>query len=462
MKAIILNGSPKGEKSYTLQYVRYLEKAFPGDSFDVIHLGKKIKHILKNDAACKDVLDRIAAAELVFWTYPVYYLMVPGQVKQFIEKVFSENVAACFTGKYTTYLSTSAHYYDHTAHNYLQAVCEDLDMKFLPGFSAATYDMLSYNSDNPLACFWNTIQAAIQNDHVYPRVYDEPKPPPKALKQIKVPIREKDNASRVCLITDHTSESNPNLQYMIELFQARCPYPVDVINISSQNIKGGCLGCMQCAYDGTCIYKDDYLELFNKTVKTAKTIVYAGTIIDRYFSADLKLYFDRNFFNGHRPIYSDKQTLFLISGNLKANMNLRELLIGQVETWTMEILGFVSDEVDSSEQVLAHIDTMCMLVQSRTEHYWKAPNTFLGVGARKLFRDLVYEHRGIMCADYTYYRDNGLLDFPNHDYPARLKSRILRTASQVPSIRKTIQKSAIEKGLEPLKNKVAATSAPNL
>ena len=241
---------------------------------------------------------------------------------------------------------------------------------------------------------------------------------------------------------------------MINTFCERSPYAVEVVNISEQKIKGGCLGCMRCAYDGICIYKDDYLPLFKKTIQTARMIVYAGALVDRYLSADFKIYFDRNFFNGHRPIYTDKMCCFLLAGNLRKNTNLRELLIGQVETWMMENLGFITDEVKSSDEFQTQLDTLFDLIQFRTEHYWKAPNTFLGVGAKKLFRDLVYEQRGIMNADYEYYRTHNLLDFPTRNFAGRFKSALLRTFFKIPSVRKNLQNKIMDNGLKPLQKKV--------
>ena len=42
MRILVINGSPKGEYSVTLQTVRYLEKLYPQHTFDVLHAGQKI------------------------------------------------------------------------------------------------------------------------------------------------------------------------------------------------------------------------------------------------------------------------------------------------------------------------------------------------------------------------------------------------------------------------------------
>ena len=41
-----------------------------------------------------------------------------------------------------------------------------------------------------------------------------------------------------------------------------------------------------------------------------------------------------------------------------------------------------------------------------------APKNFLGVGGMKIFRDLIYEMRGMMRADHKFYKKQGIYDFP--------------------------------------------------
>ena len=43
MNILVINGSPKGEYSITLQTVRYLERQYPHQTFEVLHVGQKIK-----------------------------------------------------------------------------------------------------------------------------------------------------------------------------------------------------------------------------------------------------------------------------------------------------------------------------------------------------------------------------------------------------------------------------------
>ena len=48
MKIAVINGSPKGQYSITLQTVRYLERKYPEHEFAVLNAGQKIKALEKN------------------------------------------------------------------------------------------------------------------------------------------------------------------------------------------------------------------------------------------------------------------------------------------------------------------------------------------------------------------------------------------------------------------------------
>ena len=54
MHILVLNGAPAGENSITLQTVRYLEKRFQQETFEVLHVGQRIRSIEKDfDKALK-------------------------------------------------------------------------------------------------------------------------------------------------------------------------------------------------------------------------------------------------------------------------------------------------------------------------------------------------------------------------------------------------------------------------
>src|SRR3990170_4964559 len=130
MNILVLNGSPKGELSVTLQYVAYLQKKFAKHTFKIEHIAQRIKRLERDKAAFDAILADVRAADLVLWATPVYYFLVPGQVKRFIELVNERGAVEAFAGRFAAVITTSIHFFDHIAHNYLTGICEDWGMHF--------------------------------------------------------------------------------------------------------------------------------------------------------------------------------------------------------------------------------------------------------------------------------------------------------------------------------------------
>ena len=72
MNILVLNGSPKGKYSVTLQTVLYLQKKFPAHAFEVLHVGQRIKALEKDFSKAEE---QIKAADLLLFSYPVLPLM---------------------------------------------------------------------------------------------------------------------------------------------------------------------------------------------------------------------------------------------------------------------------------------------------------------------------------------------------------------------------------------------------
>jgi len=47
MRIVVLNGSPKGALSVTMQHVRYLETVFPEHGFVPIHVAARVGDLVK-------------------------------------------------------------------------------------------------------------------------------------------------------------------------------------------------------------------------------------------------------------------------------------------------------------------------------------------------------------------------------------------------------------------------------
>src|SRR5664279_5729189 len=142
MKIVVLNGSPKGDVSVTMQYVNFLAKKYPQHEFQTVNISQRIKAIEKFPKELEQIIADVRAADGVIWAFPLYILLVHAHYKRFIELIFERGAQAAFAGKYAASLSTSIHFFDHTAHNYIHAICDDLGMRFVESFSPDMVDLL--------------------------------------------------------------------------------------------------------------------------------------------------------------------------------------------------------------------------------------------------------------------------------------------------------------------------------
>ena len=171
MRILVLNGSPKGENSVTLQTVRYLEKRFPEETFDVLHAGQRIKALEKDFTEAETALK---VADLLLFSYPVYTFLVPSQLHRFIELIKEHGVD--LAGKCAAQITTSLHFYDITAHRFLRDNCDDLGLNYLGGLSADMEDLLKPQGRKEAEDFFRFILWRKEQGYAEKPRYAEPEP----------------------------------------------------------------------------------------------------------------------------------------------------------------------------------------------------------------------------------------------------------------------------------------------
>jgi multimeric flavodoxin WrbA len=400
MKIAIINGSPKGKYSITLQTSLYLEKKYPEHEFCVLHAGQTIKALEKDFSAAKELL---SSCDAVVFSYPVYTFLAPSQLHRFIELMKEHNVDV--KGKFATQVTTSKHFWDITAHRYIEDNCQDMGMKFIKGLSADMDDLTTEKGQKEATDFFKYILWSVENDHSEPII---PKAEPRTLSKVTVPeVTEEKGRGDIVIVAD-LKEGDTQLESMIKRFRAGLPVHSRVVNIAEYPFKGGCLGCFNCASDGKCVYKDGFDEFLRNEIQTADSIVYAFTIKDHSMGATFKMYDDRQFCNGHRTVTMGMPVAYLISGEYSKEMNLRMILEGRAEVGGNFLAGIASDEINADMSIDRMADTLMYAVKNK----YVQPSNFYGVGGMKIFRDLIYTMQGLMKADHKFYKSHGQYDFP--------------------------------------------------
>lgn len=400
MKILIVNGSPKAEYSITLQTCKYLEIMFPLHSFSYLHIGRKIRSLEKDFSPALEALED---AELIIFSYPVYTFIAPSQLHKFIELM--KKSGAVFAGKWATQITTSKHFYDVTAHKYIEENCHDMGLKYVKGLSADMDDLTKRKGQSEAVDFLRYVLWCTEKDYCEKPLKNasEKESVIASVPEISAENKEKD----VVVVTDATEEDF-SLNKMIERFRAVSANNVRVLNLHDFNMKGGCLGCMNCAVTSQCVYKDGFSEILRNNIQSSDAIVYAFTVKDHSMGSLFKMYDDRQFCNGHRSVTMGRPVAYLISGNYSDEANLQMILEGRGEVGGNFIAGIANDEADTDY----NIDKMAENLNYAITNNFNKPANFLGVGGAKIFRDLVYMMRGMMKADHKFYKEHNQYDFP--------------------------------------------------
>lgn len=452
MKVLVLNGSPKGDLSVTMQYVKFIEKKFTSHQFNFLNIAQKINKIEDDIEFFNSIISEVKISDIVIWSTPLYVCLVPSQYKRFIELIMDRDAAGSFAGKYAAVITTSIHFFDHTAQNYLRGISEDLNMNFAGGFSPDMYDLMKEDERRKLLTFAESVFDSAERRLKTSKSYKKPEyriqDYTPDIPEITVDPEDK----RVLILSDREYSSD-NMSRMIkrmkDAFRGKC----SSLNISSVDIKGGCLGCCECGLDYRCVYtgKDGFIDFYNKELKTADIVVFAGEIKDRYLSAGWKQFFDRAFFNTHSPSLKGKQVGFLISGPLSDIPNLREIFQAYCEWQGADLVDIITDE-NSSEDINRLMDNFASRLVMFSRSGFVSPATFLGVGGMRIFRDDIWGRlKFVFQADYKYYEENGIFDFPQDDKKTIEINEKMITLTGNPEMREKVRKMFKTEMVKPMK-----------
>ena len=405
MNILVLNGSPKGNYSITLQTIHYLAQLHPAHNFKVLNVGQKIKALEKNFAPA---LDAMKEADVLLFSYPVYTFIAPSQLHRFFELVKESGMD--LSGKYASQITTSKHFYDVTAHRYVRDNCQDLGLKYIHGLSADMDDLLKEKGQKEAVDFFRYLCWSVEQDLYEPLPVVQPSVEKKPVSAVTDTAAA--TTGDVVIIAD-LLPGDVQLEAMIARFRAKLPRKTRIVNIRDYPFNGGCLGCFKCAVSGKCVHKDNFDTFLRESIQTADSIVYAFTIRDHSMGARFKMYDDRNFCNGHRTVTIGMPVGYLISGALSREENLQTIIEGRAQVGSNFLAGIATDEQDPNGQ----IDALAQKLTYALEHKYVPPQNFYGIGGMKIFRDLIWLMQGFMKADHKFYKSHGQYDFPQKQWP---------------------------------------------
>ncbi len=402
MNILVLNGSPAGKDSITLHTMLFIRRHFPEHQYEILHVGQQIRKLEKEPALWRD---KLSQADLIVFCYPVYTFLAPAQLHRFLELI--KESGTDLRGKYATQITTSKHFYDVTAHRFIQLNCADLGLKYVSGLSADMEDLLREQGQREALGFFRSVLWNME------RGWQEPLPPafPPASLRMASPDAEKltvEGPRRIVIVADFTQDGEGRLRAMCERLRNRLPCETALVNIQEFPFAGGCLGCFHCAADGQCVYKDGFDRYLREHIQSADGLVYAYTIRDHGMGVRFKLFDDRQFCNGHRTVTMGKPVGYLVDGPLNHEPDLRMLMEARAQVGGNTLAGIACSQADPDREIDRLAETLCWTVT----HNWLPPRNFYGVGGLKIFRDLIWQMQGLMKADHQFYKQHGFYDFP--------------------------------------------------
>jgi multimeric flavodoxin WrbA len=449
MKICVLNGSPKGMDSVTMQYVRFLELAYPEHTFVVENIGQRIAALTAKDEEYQKVIASIDAADAILFATPVYVMLVPAQLKRFIELLFSHNARPSFFNKFAASITTSIHFFDHTANEYLHAIAEDLGMHWAGSFMAGMNDLLGEDCQEQLLRFGEEFFWLAEKKPQLQRTYPPLRPVNKEYQSAGIPMPLDCGDKKIVILTD--AGPGTNLERMTGRLASLFGRSASIVPLDDLKMKGGCLGCCACAFDNTCVYTDGFCEEWETSVLSADIIILAGTVKDRYFSAEFKQVFDRSFYRGHVPAMTGKTVGILAQGPFSQCSTLREVLHAEIALQGAALAGTVTDEEEISFATDGRIDALALRCLHLAKSGYVPPAGFPVIAGMKIFRDAIWsEMRPFFRADHAYYRKHGLYDFPQNDYSRRIKTSLLGLLLAIPQVRKQVRKEMKQNIVRPL------------
>lgn len=425
MKILVLNASPKGKNSTTVHTALYLQALYPEHTFTFLPVGQRIKAYEKDFSPVRSALEQ---AELILFCYPVYTFIAPYQLHRLIELIKADGVD--LAGKFASQITTSKHFYDVTAHRYVEENCFDLGMKVIRGLSADMEDLLSVQGQKDARMFFDQLIFSCQHGlFVTPPVQAPARE--SAVYQAILPDVPKSREKDVVIVTN-CAPDDWNLANMIADFRRALPYESRVVNIREFPFGGGCLGCFGCAITGKCVYKDGFDDFLRSTIQTADGFVYAFTISDHFTHSSFKCFDDRQFCNGHRTVTHGTPIAYLISGDYRCEPNLRMVVEGRAEVGGNYLAGVATDEAETAADIRSLADNLAFAMEQKLTR----PANFYGVGGMKIFRDLIYVMQGLMKADHKFYKEHGIYDFPQKQKKRIWQMRLVGALMAVPSVQK--------------------------
>jgi len=189
----------------------------------------------------------------------------------------------------------------------------------------------------------------------------------------------------------------------------------EIIDLCSKNIRY-CTGCANCLSNGSCVIKDDVVEI-QKVMAAADGIIWASPTYFMTVTAQMKTFIDRQLPWGHCPQLHGKVSL-----GLSVSAGLMEIPTARYMDGILEHMGCYSCGIVTGIAVNPGIwrERKTTFAAARRkgaemvhaiEEKLVAPPNGDNDYFQKFMRDLIYANRDFMVSDHKYWSEKGWFNF---------------------------------------------------
>ncbi len=370
----VLNGSPHGEHSATLQHVRFLASRWLGDEVRVLQVGSEVEEYCQPGEARHRLLDTIAPSNLLLVCFPVYLAMAPAQLMRLLEHLRAEG-GDCLRGKPVALLCTGEGFGMALALRSLRGALETLGCLPVGEWAGEPDSFLRPEGRERLLVYWQELHWAVERGMGQAAKGDEPSSyvySPTGSARLGIPDQVSKTIGRNTVLVTDCEREHASLRSMINTFKLLYPLTIREVSISSFYGARGCIGCSRCAHSRRCIHSDGFEDLIENHLKPADALVFAAPVAGRLIGSAWKVIFDRLLMTGRWEATRGKPAGWLLSGSLSREGALCDWLQIVGDTQGIALVGMACDEAAEDLQVT---DTLLQLAERLA---WRVEHTAAG------------------------------------------------------------------------------------
>lgn len=379
MKITVFNSSPKGNTSITLQVIKYLEKVYKQDNFQIYNVG--------NGIVTEELEKAIQDCDLIIEASSIFHFSVHAQMMGFFEQLKNKGL---LQNKKVTYILTSMKLGDEIAIGYVEQVVKSSGGSMLLPISLLDEDILNTVGQATVCHWYNYIRDCVENSII------------KITSDVTVSIVD-------------VGEYDTSIVRIIQQLEKQYTHygvKVKKIDLRDYVIKP-CTACYFCYSGRNCCIQDAHKTSCEDIYTNSNLILFVGKIKYGMYSQIYKTWLDRHVQWGRTPLDAGYfvgnivETSNIVDYNdiayFKEHSKMYTQFSGDCELGVLELNVKETDESIVNKEVGKYVENSLRMFINDMYPL----KTGIGTRVYKSFNDLVYYLQKLAPYDYEYFKAHG-------------------------------------------------------